>query len=146
VIKRQLQSFAADRPGLLLEDKGFAIALHYRLAPDRAGEVAEIMGRMARLGGEELSLQPGKMVIELRPSSANKARALTRLMAKPPFKGRRPVAVGDDLTDVDLLTQATRQGGLAVRVGKAIAVPDAHAELADPAAVRSWLARLAEQA
>jgi trehalose 6-phosphate phosphatase len=144
-IKRELEGFVASRPGLLLEDKGYSLALHYRLAPERAGEVAEMMDRAVLMGGEELALQPGKMVIEMRPRYASKAGALLRLMASPPFAGRIPVAVGDDLTDEGMLMAANDMGGLAVGVGGGIDRPSERAHLADPAAVREWIARLAGQ-
>jgi trehalose 6-phosphate phosphatase len=142
-IKRELEAFVRDRPGLLLEDKGYALALHYRLAPERADEVGAVMKEVVRLGADELALQPGKMVIEMRPRYASKASALLRLMASPPFAGRIPVAVGDDLTDETMLMAARDMGGLAVRVGTAISKPAERAELADPSAVRNWIARLA---
>jgi trehalose 6-phosphate phosphatase len=142
-IKAELESFVRDRPGLLLEDKGYALALHYRLAPERADEVSAIMAEVVTLGADELALQPGKMVIEMRPRYASKASALLRLMASPPFAGRIPVAVGDDLTDETMLMAAHDMRGIAVRVGTAISKPSERVELADPSAVRDWIARLA---
>lgn len=147
-IKRELEAFVAGRPGLLLEDKGHALALHYRLAPERADEVAGVMERVVRLGADELALQPGKMVVEMRPRHASKAGALLRLMASPPFAGRMPVAVGDDLTDETMLMAARDMGGLAIGVGGGISRPSERerAQLADPDAVRDWIARLAGRA
>lgn len=144
-IKRELEGFVAGRKGLLLEDKGYALALHYRLAPERAGEVEAVMNRVVQLGADELALQPGKMVIEMRPRYANKAGALLRLMASPPFAGRIPVAVGDDLTDEAMLMAARDMGGIAVGIGSGISRPSERAQLADPSAVRDWIARLAGQ-
>jgi trehalose 6-phosphate phosphatase len=142
-IKAELEGFVRDKPGLLLEDKGYALALHYRLAPERADEVGAVMAEVVKLGADELALQPGKMVIEMRPRYASKASALLRLMASAPFAGRIPVAVGDDLTDETMLMAARDMGGIAVRVGTAISKPAERAELADPSAVRDWIARLA---
>lgn len=143
-IKRELEAFVAGRPGLLLEDKGYALALHYRQAPERAAEVREIAERLVGTAADQLELQPGKMVFEMRPSHVSKASALLRLMATSPFAGRTPVAVGDDLTDETMLVAAKDMGGLAVGVGEAITRPAERAALADPAAVRAWIARLAE--
>ena len=144
-IKRELQAFVARKPGLLVEDKGYALALHYRLAPERANEVEAIMNHVVKLGADELALQPGKMVIEMRPRFASKASALLRLMATPPFAGRKPVAVGDDLTDEGMLMAAKDMGGIAVGVGAGIIRPAERAQLADPDAVREWIARLADR-
>ncbi len=89
-----------------------------------------------------LEIQPGKMVFELRPAGADKGHALEAFMAAPPFAGRRPLAVGDDLTDEAMFAVAVRLGGMAVRVG-AKSGGRAAASLADSAAVRAWLADLA---
>jgi trehalose 6-phosphate phosphatase len=83
------------------------------------------------------------MVIEMRPRYASKASALLRLMASAPFAGRTPVAVGDDLTDETMLMAAHDMGGIAIGVGAGISRPGERAQLADPNAVRDWIARLA---
>jgi trehalose 6-phosphate phosphatase len=109
--------FAAGGDGLLIEDKPAGIALHYRLAPERAQEADAFLEALAERSG--LALQRGKMVAELRPAGSDKGAALRRLMGEPPFAGARPVFVGDDLTDEDAFRAAAALGGDGVLVGPA---------------------------
>jgi trehalose 6-phosphate phosphatase len=110
------QAFAADHPGVRVEDKGMAFALHYRLAPRMASAVGDLADRLADSG---LVLQPGDQVIELKTPGADKGVAIAAFMAEAPFKGGRPVFVGDDLTDEDAFAAAIRLGGFGVLVGPA---------------------------
>lgn len=126
-----------------LEDKGCALALHYRRAPELQAEVEALMQAAADVAGSDWTLQRGKMVVELKPAASGKDRALARLMQMPPFAGRRPLAVGDDLTDAGMFREAQRLGGLAVRVGASPAEPQPDLQLPAPADVRAWLASIA---
>jgi trehalose 6-phosphate phosphatase len=115
--RESVRRFAAGSEGLLVEDKPAGVALHYRLAPERAGEADAFLEALAERSG--LALQRGKMVAELRPEGSDKGAALLRLMAEPPFAGARPVFVGDDLTDEDAFLAAASLGGEGVLVGPA---------------------------
>lgn len=115
--RESVRRFAAGGEGLLVEDKPAGIALHYRLAPQRAEEVDAFLEALAESSG--LALQRGKMVAELRPDGSDKGAALRRLMGEPPFAGARPVFVGDDLTDEDAFRAAASLGGEGVLVGNA---------------------------
>jgi trehalose 6-phosphate phosphatase len=132
----------ADRhAGLLVEDKRFALALHYREAPQLEDAVVKTMEDVAtRLAGE-LELQHGKMVVELRPAGATKAEAVAAFLAEEPFAGRLPVFIGDDLTDEPAFELVNRRDGLSVIVGDR-RPSAARACLADVAAVHDWLAQL----
>ncbi|HMC91925.1 MAG TPA: trehalose-phosphatase, partial [Allosphingosinicella sp.] len=110
-----LAAFAAGEPGLLVEDKPAGVALHYRLSPHREEEAVALAQNLAARTG--LFVQRGKMVVELRPSGADKGDALRALMGEPPFAGARPVFVGDDLTDEDGFRAATALGGFGIIVG-----------------------------
>ena len=83
------------------------------------------------------------MMVEVRPAGIDKGGALTRFMEEPAFAGRRPLAVGDDLTDEHMFAVAVEMGGLAVRVGNDSRETAAAARLDDPQSVRSWLSNLA---
>jgi trehalose 6-phosphate phosphatase len=115
--RESIRRFAAADDGLLVEDKPAGVALHYRLAPERAEEADAFLEGLAERSG--LVMQRGKMVAELRPQGSDKGRALRRLMAEPPFAGARPVFVGDDLTDEDAFRAAAALGGAGVLVGPA---------------------------
>lgn len=132
---------ARPHPGLMVEDKQFALALHYRNAPHLEEAVMKAMREVGgRLAGE-LELQHGKMVVELRPAGATKAEAVAAFLAEAPFAGRQPIFIGDDLTDEPAFELVNRRGGRSVVVS-ATRPSAARARLADVTAVRGWLAQL----
>lgn len=134
--KETFAALAAAAPGLLVEDKGLSVALHYRLAPGCAEAVLETARRLAAQEG--LALQAGEMVAELRTPGADKGDALRTFMGEKPFADHDPVFIGDDLTDEDAFRAAADLGGFGVLVG-----PDRHTaaryRLDDVEAVLAWL-------
>jgi trehalose 6-phosphate phosphatase len=112
--RAQAQAFAAAHPGMLVEDKGVAFALHFRQAPKMAEAAAELAARLAERG---LALQPGDGVIELKTPGADKGASIHAFMAEPPFHQGLPVFVGDDLTDEDAFAAVIHLGGFGVLVG-----------------------------
>jgi trehalose 6-phosphate phosphatase len=131
------RGLAAAEPGLLIEDKGLSVALHYRNAPE-AATIAETAGeRLARRMG--LQLQYGDCVVELRTPGADKGDALRAFMNETPFQGALPVFVGDDLTDEAGFAAAEDLGGHGVRVGSPQRPTAARYVLADIEAVLVWL-------
>jgi trehalose 6-phosphate phosphatase len=124
---------------LWIEDKGMALALHYRGAP-QARALAQEMLQQA-VDGLDVDIISGHDVFEARPRGANKGEALRALMACAPFAGRRPVYVGDDTTDEDGIAAAQALGGIGVKVGTGASA--ARYRLENPAAVRAWLGRIA---
>ncbi|KAF1698828.1 trehalose-phosphatase [Pseudoxanthomonas suwonensis] len=112
----QAARMAATRPGVLVEDKGVSLALHWRAAPEFGPEVAAFArAQIGNLPGYRL--QPGDHVVEFVPASSDKGQALERMMAQPAFRGRVPVFIGDDLTDEYGFAAANRAGGWSVLVG-----------------------------
>lgn len=140
----RLAGFAANTPGLLVEDKGAALALHYRAVPAAAGAVAAFADELAAALPPELVLQRGHMVVEIRAAGADKGVAIAAFMDEAPFAGRRAVFVGDDRTDEHGFEFVNARGGLSVKVGDGATL--ARARLADPAAVRAWLAHALDAA
>jgi trehalose 6-phosphate phosphatase len=137
----RLRRVEAARPGVLLEDKGASLAVHYRLAPAHGPAVERVTAEIARRLGPRFEMTPGKMVCELRPAGRDKGTAIAEFLREPPFRGRRPVFVGDDRTDEFGFALVNRRGGHTIKVG---AEPSAAAwRLADAAAVRRWLASVA---
>jgi trehalose 6-phosphate phosphatase len=129
-------AFARERPGILVEDKGVAAGLHYRGAPDQA----EAAGRLARDLAVQtgLTLQPGKMVLELKTPGSDKGSAVRAFMSEPPFAGAMPVMLGDDLTDEFGFAACEAFGGFGVLVGPTRDTA-ARFGLADVEAVLTWL-------
>lgn len=136
-IKEALAPMLARHPGLLLEDKGLTLALHYRLAPQLAAYVHQLMTRMVGLAGAGLELQRGKRVVEIKPAGIDKGTAVAEYLAEPPFKGRRPVFIGDDLNDEHGFAEVNRLDGISIKVGKGPSC--ARFRLPDVAAVHHWL-------
>jgi trehalose 6-phosphate phosphatase len=112
-----LRAFSAQHTGLLVEDKPYGTALHYRTAPHLADESHVLASRLATETG--LVLQPGKMVVELKASATNKGDALAAFMEGPPMRGGTPVFLGDDDNDEPGFAMAKKLGGAGVLVGEA---------------------------
>jgi trehalose 6-phosphate phosphatase len=135
-----LAGFVHDHAGTLLEDKGRTVAVHYRLAPQFEPEVREAVTDIAAALGTTYHVQAGSMMLEIKPRGFNKGSAVKAFMQEPPFSGRRPVYVGDDLTDLDGFRVVDDQGGVSIAVGGRV---QGQYCLDDPAAVREWLKGIA---
>ena len=127
----------ADMDGRLrLEDKGLAISLHYRRAPHLGEGLTSTMLEMLA-PYRALRLQPGKCVLEVCPAELGKGQAVEAFMHQAPFAGRRPVYIGDDLTDESGFEAVNAMDGISIKVGPEPSV--ATQRLPDPAAVLRWL-------
>ena len=136
--RRRLAAFAEAAPGVLLEDKGLTLALHYRQAPAAArAAVAAAEAAVAASAGA-LVLLKGKMVCELKPPEVDKGRAIAAFMTEPPFAGRRPVFAGDDVTDEAGFSAINDLGGISIRIGDGRPTAAAFRH-EDVAAVQTWL-------
>ncbi len=136
-IKEALAPVLARHPGLLLEDKGLTLALHYRLAPKLTGYVHQLMRRFTLSAGENLELQRGKCVVEIKPAGIDKGTAVTEYLAGSPFKVRRAVFIGDDRTDEHGFAEVNKLDGISIKVGKGPSC--ARFRLPDVASVHHWL-------
>lgn len=138
-VRAALTSFAADHAGIMLEDKGGAIALHYRGAPDLGDACRQAARNAIEAGGGQLRAIDGNQVIELVPRRVGKGGAIVALAAELPFRGRTPVFVGDDTTDEDGFAAVDALGGVSVKVGPGPTA--AQYRLPDVAAVWAWIGR-----
>lgn len=139
-VRTAAQALLREFPGLRIEHKRGSLALHYRQRPDLAA-VCEARMRAAVEASPGLVLMPGKMVLEAKPGGASKGLAIEAFMAEPPFAGRRPVFIGDDVTDELGFASVQRQGGIGIKVGEGASV--AWQRLASPQAMREQLAQAA---
>lgn len=120
-------------PGTLLERKAHGVALHFRRAPEAAPPLRALAETLlAALPSH--ALLAGNMVWEVRPRGIHKGHAVRALMARPPFAGRTPLFIGDDVTDEDAITAARAMGGIGLKVDEAFGTPQG---------VRDWLAEQA---
>jgi trehalose 6-phosphate phosphatase len=143
-VRRAVLEIAQAHPDIIVEDKGAAIALHYRRVPQLKDALAQALRAVVTAYDGALCLLPGRMVWEIKGCASTKATAVRRLMQEPRFAGRRPVFVGDDVTDEDGFREVEDRGGLALAVGGEGST-ERRIAFADPAAVRRWLAELPEQ-
>ena len=130
-----VERFGGDRR-IVIEDKGAGVALHWRRAPERAAECIAFMREIVT--SADLEVLRGHAVVEARPRGVHKGAALRELLRHAPFKGRKPVYVGDDRTDEDGFRAALVAGGHGVKVGREIT--EARFRLASVPAVHAWLA------
>jgi trehalose 6-phosphate phosphatase len=137
-----LREYAGE---VLLEDKGACLALHHAFSPDR---LQEVRGQLAQAIAElapDLDLVEGRRVLEIKPRLVDKGDACRRLLSTAAFRGRFPIYIGDDITDIDAFRAVAAAGGLTVAVGSRV-TPHAAARLAAPADVWAWLRELSNHA
>ncbi len=138
-IVRQLGN---DHPALVIEEKKLGIAVHYRMAPYLREEVKNRLGHAVNDADGSLILQRGRMVYEILPAQVNKGRAVESFLLADPFHGRKPIAIGDDITDEAMFAAAQEHGGLGIRVGMPDVPTIATHLLPNPRAVRDWIAKV----
>lgn len=139
----RLHHLVSVHPGLVLEEKGMNVALHFRGVPRLEAELVPLLEQLVSELGQDFELQAGKMVLEIKPTGRDKGTAIEEFMQEQPFRGRTPIFIGDDLTDEYGFALVNRLGGRSIKVGADASV--APWRLADATAVRGWLDRLAKQ-
>jgi trehalose 6-phosphate phosphatase len=146
-----LLTAAAADPGTWIEDKGEAVAVHTRRAARPQAELDRLRAPLAELASRTgLAVEPGRLVLELRPHGADKGGALRELVAE-----RQPAAIlfcGDDLGDRPAFRvvrdlRAAGTPGLLVASGSAETpaeiMADADLVVSGPAGIADLLASLA---
>ena len=141
--RRLFGAWGSAHPGVFVEDKGMAIALHYRAVPELEPAARRVATDALAAVGPGFHLQQGRMLLEIKPESVGKGRAIAAFMQEPPFRGRVPVFVGDDLTDEDGFEAVNRLGGHSIAVGLGRSTC-ARWRLRDERVVLDWLERAAQ--
>src|ERR1044072_8949557 len=140
-LKRRLAAIARLSPGILLEDKGYSLALHYRLAPHAEKAIyAAVSLIRADLPDAPIEVLPGKQVCEIKHSGFTKASGVRELMTPPPFRGKKPFFIGDDVTDESVFAIMPDLKGIAFSVGRRARGVAGHFDA--PSDVREFLAHL----
>ena len=130
-----MESFVASHPGLILENKGVSLALHYRRRPELENTVQDFVAGLD-LPADVEALR-GRKVVEVKSRGMNKGEAIRAFMSEPPFMGRIPVFAGDDVTDESGFRMVNELGGVSVKVGDGSTV--ANWRLSGVSDVLDWL-------
>jgi trehalose 6-phosphate phosphatase len=136
IVRAQLPRLLGRFPGLITEDKGLSVTIHFRSSPEAGPAVTAFAREIA--ARTNLVLQPGDTVAELRGPGAGKGAAIRAFMSEAPFAGTSPVYLGDDQTDEDGFEAAHALGGVGVLVGP-FKRTTATRRLANVDAVMDWL-------
>ena len=127
----RLRVATRDWTGVLVEEKSYGVAVHFRKAPARDGEIRALVDGVVSENAEDFEALPASMAVEIRNRRLTKAEPVMRFMAQPPFRDRVPVFIGDDVTDQDGFRAALGMGGIALDVHQAFA--------GKPSEVLRWL-------
>ncbi|MBV9655106.1 MAG: trehalose-phosphatase [Acetobacteraceae bacterium] len=123
-------------PGTRVESKAHGFVLHYREAPQFGAMLRDTMEPLLA-GSEHFVIMPARKAWEIKPRGADKGVAVSALMQSPPFAGRVPIYIGDDVTDEDGIAAAEQLGGTGLRVPE---------RFETASGVRAWLSRAAASA
>ena len=136
--------FASAHPGILIENKGHSIALHYRGAPQDREAARTLAECLVAAAGPGLQLLPARLAIDIKARLVSKGSAIDWFMDRPPFRGRIPTFLGDDRTDEDGFVAVDARGGHSVHVGDGFDSV-ARFRLGSPRDVRRWLGQEARR-
>ena len=140
-LRRLIDHIADLDPRIILEDKGYSIAIHYRLVPQIEHSLKlQIQAMLQQIGLQDLEIMTGKAVFELKSPNFSKGEAVSDMMRSSPFLYRTPVFIGDDTTDESVFRVLPKLGGFGYSVERPIA--GAVGTFNSPYEVRRWLARL----
>jgi trehalose 6-phosphate phosphatase len=139
-MQAELERTVAAHPGMLLETKAVSLALHFRNVPEREPQARAAVEAALAPHAAAFTLQPGKMVYEIKPAGVDKGRAIAALLEQAPFAGRIPCFAGDDLTDEAGFASVNALGGLTIKVGAGDTV--ARLRVPSVADLLAWLNQL----
>jgi trehalose 6-phosphate phosphatase len=134
-IATNIESTFSEEPGVIIEKKTGAVALHYRLRPDFETRCLALAQKIVD-DRPELHLITGKMVCEIRIDGNDKAAVIEAFLAEPPFRGRKPIFAGDDITDECGFSAVNARGGVSIKIGGSPSNAKFHVE--SVADLRNW--------
>lgn len=137
-IIRRVRKIAQGVQGALLELKAASVAIHYRNVPEAEGAIEAALSDLVADSGDHLILCRGRKVLEIVPAHVSKGDALETFMRRPAFRGRRPIMIGDDVSDLSAFAAARRFGGRGLKVAGEQFHPG-DVEFSGPEHVRRWL-------
>ena len=137
---RRGEALVKNYTGVLLERKRHGLAIHYRGAPEAKEDVFSWIQQECRRLGEAFSVLSGKMVYELVPAEIDKGAALQELLSRDRFTNRKPIFIGDDVTDESGFAVTNDHDGLSIYVGES-EESVATQRLDNVLTVRKWLSQ-----
>jgi trehalose 6-phosphate phosphatase len=147
-LEQRLKGRLADIDGVLIENKGLTLSIHYRLAEETAvKKIKKLFLEAIEYGDAKDKLQviEGKKVLEVRPPVEwNKGKAIEWLLEIYGMPGSLPIFAGDDVTDEDGFKILHKVGGISIFVGEDKASSAAHYYLDSPEQLCHWLGKLLE--
>lgn len=142
-IRTVFAGFVAQHPGTILEDKTLSVAIHFRNRPELETAATDLATKIVSESSENLFLQMGKKLVEIRPGKGDKGTAIADFLSEPPFSGRLPVFIGDDVTDEKGFELVNQHGGHSIRVGNDVTTA-ARYHVPDVTGVIRWLEDVAK--
>ena len=141
-ITQHLQNSLKEIPGILFEEKGPILSVHYRNTPQKFFiQISRIIEDELRQWRDCWKTTSGKMVLEIRPNvDFHKGKAVTEILKTFPVRGLLPIYLGDDQSDEDAF-QALKDRGISVYIGPGEQVSAADFFLQNPGEVREFLFR-----
>lgn len=137
----EIKEIVQSLPGVVFEDKGSGIALHYRLAPELEGSLLLVLNGLADRHPGQFRICGGRKVVELLPVGFSKGRAVREIVSLPQFADRTPIMIGDDVSDIDAFRAVEDLRGFGLKVaGENFSSLESSFE--GPADVLDWLRNL----
>ena len=120
-LRAQLSAAAALRPGIIVEDKGYSVALHYRKVPQHEAWLMRYIASACKAHADEATeVLPGKLMLEVKRPAVNKGESVRHLMKVAPFAGRVPLFIGDDVTDESVFEVLPDMHGMGFSVNRKV--------------------------
>jgi len=147
-LEQRLRGRLAEINGVIIENKGLTLSIHYRLAKETAvKKIRKLLLEAIEYGDvrDELQVTEGKKVLEVRPPVEwNKGKAIEWLLEMYGMQGSLPIFAGDDITDEDGFKVLHKVGGISIFIGEGRASSAADYYLNSPEQLCHWLGKLLE--
>jgi len=141
-ITQNLQNSLKEIPGILFEEKGPILSVHYRSVPQEFfARISQVLKEELRQWRNRWKMASGKMVLEIRPNvDFHKGEAVREILKAFPSVGLLPIYLGDDQTDEDAF-RVIKGRGVSVFIGPGTSLSTADFFLRSPAEVQEFLFR-----
>lgn len=144
-ITQNLQNSLREIPGILFEEKGPILSVHYRNVPREFSEqIRHVMEEELQLWKGRWKMAPGKMIWEIQPNvDFHKGKAVMEILKPFSRRGLLPIFLGDDQTDENAF-RVLKGHGISVFVGPDNSPSEADYFLQSPEEVHEFLSKCLE--